>query len=217
MNTLYVIVCIVVLAPAVIGFLRGQKKTVILVHQFFFILFLYEVLNFGRVILQAHELEANIESAHNRAGQVVLEEDGHHVFWIIFDEFSLVQSLESGEFDVNVVPNLAKFSQTSTWYPHARTLHSHRPNKPFQLCFWERKMSLISSSNFYTTSIPKIIFLPWPERWRSLSSDIICPIVWLFRKSLRGVGFFLRQDLPTLSHWSGIFGIEPSPGCYATP
>ena len=124
MNTLYVIVCIVVLAPAVIGFLRGQKKTVILVHQFFFILFLYEVLNFGRVILQAHELEANIESAHNRAGQVVLEEDGHHVFWIIFDEFSLVQSLESGEFDVNVVPNLAKFSQTSTWYPHARTLHS---------------------------------------------------------------------------------------------
>ena len=35
MNTLYVIVCIVVLAPAVIGFLRGQKKTVILVHQFF--------------------------------------------------------------------------------------------------------------------------------------------------------------------------------------
>ena len=124
MNTLYVIVCIVVLAPAVIGFLRGQKKTVILVHQFFFILFLYEVLNFGRVILQAHELEANIESAHNRVGQVVLEEDGHHVFWIIFDEFSLVQSLESGEFNVNVVPNLAKFSQTSTWYPHARTLHA---------------------------------------------------------------------------------------------
>ena len=58
MNTLYVIVCIVVLAPAVIGFLWGQKKTIILVHQFFFILFLYEVLNFGRVILQAHELES---------------------------------------------------------------------------------------------------------------------------------------------------------------
>ena len=35
-RTLYVILCVVVLAPAVIGFLRGQKKTVILVHQFFF-------------------------------------------------------------------------------------------------------------------------------------------------------------------------------------
>lgn len=124
MNTLYVIVCIVVLAPAVIGFLRGQKKTVILVHQFFFILFLYEVLNFGRVILQAHELEANIESAHNRAGPVVLGKDGHHVFWIIFDEFSLVQSLERDKFDVKVVPNLATFSRTSTWYPRARTLYS---------------------------------------------------------------------------------------------
>ncbi len=122
LNTLYVILCVVLLAPAVIGFLRGQRKTVILVHQFFFILFLYEALNFGRVILQAHELEANMESTHNRAGQVVLKEDGHHVFWIIFDEFSLVQSLESGEFDVNVVPNLAEFSKTSTWYPHARTL-----------------------------------------------------------------------------------------------
>ena len=124
MNTLYVIVCVVVLAPAVIGFLRGQKKTVILVHQFFFILFLYEVLNFGRVILQARVLETNIESVHHGAGPVVLDEDGHHVFWIIFDEFSLVQSLERDKFDVNVVPNLATFSRTSTWYPHARTLYS---------------------------------------------------------------------------------------------
>ncbi len=121
-NTLYVIVCIVVLAPAVIGFLRGQKKTVILVHQFFFILFLYEVLNFGRMILQAHDLEANMESTHNREGRVALNEDGHHVFWILFDEFSLVRSLDRDKFDVNVVPNLAKFSRTSTWYPHARTL-----------------------------------------------------------------------------------------------
>ena len=121
-NTLYVILCVVVLAPAVIGFLRGQKKTVILVHQFFFLLFLYEVLNFGRVILQAHELEANLESTHNRTRQVALGEDKHHVFWIIFDEFSLVQSLERDNFDVNVVPNLAKFSRTSTWYPQARTL-----------------------------------------------------------------------------------------------
>lgn len=123
-NTLYVIVCIVVLAPAAIGFLRAEKKTVILVHQFFFLLFLYEILNFGRVMLQAHELEANIESTHNRAGQVALEEDGHHVFWLIFDEFSLVQSLERDHFDVNVVPNLATFSRTSTWYPHAQTLYS---------------------------------------------------------------------------------------------
>ena len=124
MNTLYVIVCIVVLAPAVIGFLRGQKKTVILVHQFFLIIFLYEILNFGRVILQAHELEANIKSAHHRTSPVALDEDGYHVFWIIFDEFSLVQSLESDKFDANVVPNLAKFSQASTWYPQARTLYS---------------------------------------------------------------------------------------------
>ena len=122
LNTLYVILCVALLAPAVIGFLRGQKKTVILVHQFFFLLFLYEILNFGRVILQAQELEANMESTHNRVGPVALDENGHHVFWIIFDEFSLVQSLEGGEFDVNVVPNLAKFSRTSTWYPHARTL-----------------------------------------------------------------------------------------------
>ena len=123
-NTLYVIVCIVVLAPAVIGFLRGQQKTVILVHQFFFLLFLYEIFNFGRVILQAHELEANMESTFNRERPVALNEDGHHVFWIIFDEFSLVQSLERDEFDVNLVPNLATFSRTSTWYPHARTLYS---------------------------------------------------------------------------------------------
>ena len=34
-RTLSVILCVVVLAPAVIGFLRGQKKTVILVHHFF--------------------------------------------------------------------------------------------------------------------------------------------------------------------------------------
>ena len=61
-RTLYVILCVVVLAPAVIGFIRGQKKTVVLVHQFFFILFLYEVLNFGQVILQARELEGNIKS-----------------------------------------------------------------------------------------------------------------------------------------------------------
>ena len=122
-RTLYVILCVVVLAPAVIGFLRGRKETVILVHQFFFLLFLYEVLNFGRVILQAHEVEANIESTHNRVGPVALDEDGHHVFWIIFDEFSLIQSLERDKFDVNVVPNLATFSQTSTWYPHARTLY----------------------------------------------------------------------------------------------
>ena len=122
-NTLYVIFCVVVLAPAVIGFLRGQKKTVILVHQFFFLLFLYEALNFGRIILQTNELQANMESAHNGAGHVTFEEDEHHVFWIIFDEFSLVQSLERDEFDVHVVPNLAKFSQTSTWYPHARTLN----------------------------------------------------------------------------------------------
>lgn len=121
-RTPYVILCVVVLAPAVIGFLRGQKKTVILVHQFFFLLFLYEVFNFGRVMLQAHELEANMESTHNRAGPVVLDEDGHHVFWIIFDEFSLVQSLDRDTFDVNVVPNLATFSRTSTWYPRARTL-----------------------------------------------------------------------------------------------
>lgn len=123
-NTLYVIVCIMVLAPAVIGFLRGQKKTVILVHQFFVLLFLYEVLNFGRIILQAQELEANIESAHHGEGPVALNEDGHHVFWIILDEFSLAQSLDRDRFDVNLVPNLAKFSRTSTWYPHARTLYS---------------------------------------------------------------------------------------------
>ena len=123
-NTLYVIGCVVALAPAVIGFLRGKKKTVILVHQFFFVLFLYEALNFGRIILQAHELEANMESTHKRVEQVALSGNGHHVFWIIFDEFSLVQSLEGDEFDVSVVPNLAKFSETSTWYPHARTLYS---------------------------------------------------------------------------------------------
>ena len=122
-NTLYVIGCVVVLAPAVIGFLRGQKETVILVHQFFFLLFLYELFNFSRVILQAHALEANMESTQSRERSVVLNDDGHHVFWIVFDEFSLVQSLESGEFDVNVVPNLETFSKTSTWYPHARTLY----------------------------------------------------------------------------------------------
>ena len=122
-KTLYVIVCVVVLAPAVIGFLRAEKKTVILVHQFLFLLFLYEIFNFGLVILQTRELESNIESAHNRAGQVVLEEDGHHVFWIILDEFSLVQSLQENNFNVHIVPNLEKFSQTSTWYPHARTLY----------------------------------------------------------------------------------------------
>ncbi len=121
-RTLYVILCVVVLAPAVIGFLRGQKKTVILVHQFLFLLFLYEVFNFGRVILQAHEVEANLESTHDRVEPVALDEKGHHVFWIIFDEFSLVQSLERDTFDVNVVPNLATFSRTSTWYPYARTL-----------------------------------------------------------------------------------------------
>ena len=123
-KTLYVIFCVVVLAPAVIGFLRAEKKTVILVHQFLFLLFLYEVFNFGLVILQTRELESNMESAQRKASQVVLEEDGHHVFWIIFDEFSLVQSLERDNFNVHVVPNLATFSQTSTWYPHARTLHS---------------------------------------------------------------------------------------------
>ena len=122
LRTLYVILCVVVLAPAVIGFLRGQKKTVILVHQFFFLLFLYETFNFGRVILQAQEVEAKIESTHSRAEPVALDEDGHHVFWIIFDEFSLVQSLERDKFDVNIVPNLATFSRTSTWYPYARTL-----------------------------------------------------------------------------------------------
>ena len=122
LNTLYVIGCIVVLAPAVIGFLRGQKKTVILVHQFMFLLFLYEVFNFGRVILQAHALAAKLESTYNKVGPVALDEDGHHVFWIIFDEFSLVQSLDRDKFDVNLVPNLATFSQTSTWYPGARTL-----------------------------------------------------------------------------------------------
>ena len=121
-RTLYVIGCVVALAPAVIGFLRGQKKTVILVHQFLFLLFLYEVFNFGRVILQAHEVEANLESTHNRVEPVALDEDGFHAFWIIFDEFSLVQSLAGDKFDVNVVPNLATFSRTSTWYPHARTL-----------------------------------------------------------------------------------------------
>ena len=121
-RTPYVILCVVVLAPAVIGFLRGQQKTVILVHQFMFLLFLYEVFNFGRVVLQARELEANIESTHDRVGPVALDENGHHVFWIIFDEFSLVQSLERDKFDVNLVPNLATFSRTSTWYPHARTL-----------------------------------------------------------------------------------------------
>ena len=61
-KTLYVIVCVVVLAPAVIGFLRAEKKTVILVHQFLFLLFLYEIFNFGLVILQTRELESNIES-----------------------------------------------------------------------------------------------------------------------------------------------------------
>ena len=121
-RTLYVIFCIVVLAPAVIGFLRAEKKTVILVHQFLLLLFLYEVFNFGRIILQARELEANMESTHSRAGQVASNEDRHHVFWIIFDEFSLVQSLQGNNFNVHVVPNLATFSQTSTWYPHARTL-----------------------------------------------------------------------------------------------
>ncbi len=121
-RTLYVILCVVLLAPTVIGFLRGKKKTVILVHQFLFLLFLYEVFNFGRVILQAHEVEANLESTHNRVEPVALDEDGHHAFWIIFDEFSLVQSLEGDAFDVTVVPNLATFSRTSTWYPHARTL-----------------------------------------------------------------------------------------------
>ena len=124
MRTLYVIVCVVVLAPAVIGFLRGQKKTVILVHQFFFLLFLYEVLNVGRIMVQARDVKANIESTHNRGGPVALDEDGHHVFWIIFDEFSLVESMEREQFDVNLVPNLATFSRTSTWYPHARTLYS---------------------------------------------------------------------------------------------
>ena len=122
-RTMSVILCVVVLAPAVIGFLRGQKKTVILVHQFFFLLFLYEVFNFGRVILQAQEVEANLESTHDRGKSVALDKDGHHVFWIIFDEFSLVESLEKDKFDVTVVPNLATFSQSSTWYPDARTLY----------------------------------------------------------------------------------------------
>ena len=122
-KTLYVIVCVVVLAPAVIGFLRAEKKTVILVHQFLFLLFLYEIFNFGLVILQTRELESNMESAQRKASQVVLEKDGHHVFWIILDEFSLVQSLQRNNFNIHIVPNLEKFSQTSTWYPHARTLY----------------------------------------------------------------------------------------------
>ena len=122
LNTLYVIGCVVVLAPAVLGFLRGQKKTVILVHQFFFLLFLYEIFNFGQVILQARELEGKIESIHRKEAKVALDKEGHHVFWIILDEFSLVQSMERDKFDVKVIPNLATFSQTSTWYPHARTL-----------------------------------------------------------------------------------------------
>ena len=91
-------------------------------HQFFFLIFLYEIFNFGQVILQARELEGKIESTHRQEAKVALDKEGHHVFWIIFDEFSLVQSMERDKFDVNVVPNLAKFSQTSTWYPHARTL-----------------------------------------------------------------------------------------------
>ena len=122
LNTLYVIGCIVVLGPAVLGFLRGQKKTIILVHQFFVLLFLYEIFNFGQIILQARELEGKIESSHSKEATVALDKEGHHVFWIIFDEFSLVQSMEKDKFDVHVVPNLATFSQTSTWYPQARTL-----------------------------------------------------------------------------------------------
>ena len=138
-NTLYVIGCVVVLAPAVIGFLRGQKKTVILVHQFFFLLFLYEVFNFGQVILQARELEGKIESTHRKEAKVALDKEGHHVFWIIFDEFSLVQSLERDKFDVNVVPNLAKFSQTSTWYPHARTLRFNDRTSHSNLAFGKER------------------------------------------------------------------------------
>ncbi len=128
-RTAYVILCVVVLAPAVIGFLQAERNTTILVHQFFVLLFVYEVFNLGQVILQARALEADIAATHQkREANVVPDKDGHHVFWIIFDEFSLVQSLaEGGDFDIDVVPNLATFSKTSTWYPHARTLSPSTP------------------------------------------------------------------------------------------
>ncbi len=132
-QTLSAVLCVVVLVSAAIGFLRAEKKTVTLVHQFFVILFLYEMFNTGQIILQARELESAIESTHKKEAHVEREahvasgEEAHHVFWIIFDEFSLLQSLVGGgsdSFDVNVVPNLAKFSRTSTWYSHARTLYA---------------------------------------------------------------------------------------------
>ncbi len=131
-RTAYVILCIVAFAPAVVWFLRAGKKTVILVHQFLVILLLYEMLNVSQVVLQAREWEAvvasNTESrrasVQSGDGRVTLDGDGPHVFWLLFDEFSLVNALRNGSLDEDIVPNLTEFARTSTWYPHARTLYS---------------------------------------------------------------------------------------------
>lgn len=139
-RTVYVIFCIVACAPAVIWFMRSGKKTVILVHQFLVLLLLYEMLNVGQVVLQAREWEAVIashtesrrESVQRRDGRVTLDEDGPHVFWLLFDEWSIANVLRNGDrLNEKIVPNLAEFSRASTWYPHARTLHNYTPPRRF--------------------------------------------------------------------------------------
>ena len=126
-NTAYVIFCIVMLAPAVLWFLRAERGRAMLVHQFFVILFVYEVLNVGLVMTHVRELDTRIASVHTREASAPLEkkEQGRdHVFWIVFDELSLSHTLQGEDFRGDLVPNLATFSRESTWYAQARTTHA---------------------------------------------------------------------------------------------
>ena len=116
--------------------------------------------------------------------------------------FRLSRVWRAVNLNVNVVPNLAKFSQTSTWYPHARTLHYNRPNKPFQLCFWGKKdVTDFQAAIFIRLRSPKLSFFHGPKDGGLYHSDIICPIVMAFQEVAERCRVFPKtEDLPTLSH-----------------
>ena len=122
-RTPYTIMCVLGLVPLVVSFIRGQTKTATLLLQFALILSVYEAVNLGRVVFHASTLSSFSLKPIDAPLETEPGTNSPHVFLLVFDEFSLVQIMKDELLDPDIIPNLAEFSGTATWYRKAVTNH----------------------------------------------------------------------------------------------
>ena len=120
-RTPYVILCVFFFLVLMWSSFRKGKQACHVFLMFALVLSLYESANLVRIVAR------NIDLSPLERGAVEASVSKHsggnlpHVFVLIFDELSLVHVLKDDMLDREIVPNLAAFSGSATWYRKAVT------------------------------------------------------------------------------------------------